>query len=145
MPYQPPTWPVSVKGVVLDARRRVLLLMNEREGWELPGGLLERGSGEDGGGGDGSPEQAVEREVHEETGWRVAAGPLIDGGVWIYEPIPGRRILIVTYGCTLLTPALPPVISSGQTDFGRVAAGEVDKLALPAGYKRSVAAWCARA
>ena len=144
MPYQPPTWPVSVKGVVLDARRRVLLLKNEREGWELPGGLLERGSGEDWAGGDGSPEQAVEREVHEETGWRVAAGPLIDGGVWVYEPIPGRRVLIVTYGCTLLTPDQPPVISSEHTEFGLFAAGEVDGLALPDGYQRSIAAWYAR-
>jgi 8-oxo-dGTP pyrophosphatase MutT (NUDIX family) len=170
MPYQPPTWPVSVKGVVLDARRRVLLLKNDREEWELPGGLLERGSGKDGAGrdgaggdgaggdgaggdgaggdgagGDGSPEQAVEREVHEETGWRVAAGPLIDGGVWIYEPIPGRRILIVTYGCTVLTPDLPPVISSEHTEFGLFEAGEVAGLALPEGYKRSIAAWYARA
>ncbi|HEX4060645.1 MAG TPA: NUDIX hydrolase [Streptosporangiaceae bacterium] len=156
MPFQPPTWPVSVKGVVLDARRRVLLLRTDREEWELPGGLLERGSWETGSGGgaaggggggwavgDGSPQQAVEREVHEETGWRVTAGPLIDGGVWIYEPIPGRRILIVTYGCTVLTPDRPPVISAEHTEFGLFEAGEVNGLALPDGYKRSIATWYA--
>lgn len=38
MTYTPPTWQVSVKGVALDARGRVLLLKNEREEWELPGG-----------------------------------------------------------------------------------------------------------
>jgi 8-oxo-dGTP pyrophosphatase MutT (NUDIX family) len=145
MSFQPPTWPVSVKGVVLDARRRVLLLKNGREGWELPGGLLERGSGEDWAGGDGSPQQAVEREVHEETGWRVKAGPLVDDGVWIYQPIPGRRILIVTYGCTVLTPDVAPVISDEHTELGLFTAGEVDGLALPDGYKRSIAAWYARA
>jgi hypothetical protein len=55
------------------------------------------------------PEGAVEREVWEESGWRVKAGPLIDGGVWIYEPVPGRRVLIVTYGCTVVGPELCPI------------------------------------
>ena len=41
MAYTPPTWPVSVKGVAVDSSRRVLLLKNEREEWELPGGRLE--------------------------------------------------------------------------------------------------------
>src|SRR4029077_3539605 len=39
------------------------------------------------------------------------AGPLIVGGTWIYEPIPGRRVLIITYGCTVLTPSRAPVLS----------------------------------
>ncbi|MGW0825926.1 hypothetical protein [Streptomyces sp. NPDC002845] len=44
MPYTPPLWPVSVKGAAPDARDRVLLLRNERDEWELPGGRLETGS-----------------------------------------------------------------------------------------------------
>ena len=48
-------FPVSVKGVVLHAER-VVLLKNEREEWELPGGKLELGE---------SPEDCVTREIYE--------------------------------------------------------------------------------
>jgi 8-oxo-dGTP pyrophosphatase MutT (NUDIX family) len=41
MPYTPPLWPVSIKGVACDTEGRVLLLKNERAEWELPGGRLE--------------------------------------------------------------------------------------------------------
>lgn len=44
MTYKSPLWPVSVKGVALDAHERVLLLRNERNEWELPGGRLEIGN-----------------------------------------------------------------------------------------------------
>ena len=37
-----PGYPISVKGVVVRAGR-VLLLKNERDEWELPGGRLEAG------------------------------------------------------------------------------------------------------
>lgn len=35
-------FPVSVKGVLLEDDQ-VVLLLNERDQWELPGGRLERG------------------------------------------------------------------------------------------------------
>ncbi|GGV69942.1 hypothetical protein GCM10010277_80480 [Streptomyces longisporoflavus] len=60
MAYTPPAWPVSVKGVALDARGRVLLLKNERGEWELPGGRLEPE--------DAAPEATVAREISEESG-----------------------------------------------------------------------------
>lgn len=139
--YAPPLWPVSVKGVALDAHDRVLLLKNERDEWELPGGRLETGGPDGGTAADDSPESALEREILEETGWEARTGPLIDGGVWIYEPVPGRKILIVTYGCTVLTPERPPVVSHEHRRLGLFTAGEVPLLAMPEGYKRAVAAW----
>lgn len=142
MTYTPPTWPVSVKGVAVGAHQRVLLLKNERQEWELPGGRLEKDAGP-GGVGDDSPEQTVERELAEETGWEVKAGPLIDGGVWIYEPIPGRRVLIVTYGCTVLTPEAEPVLSHEHKQIGLFSADEIDTLTMPEGYKRSIHTWYA--
>src|SRR5260370_25406185 len=106
--YRPPTWPVSIKGVAVDAHGRVLLLKNERQEWELPGGRLETGDPAAGMRGDDSPEQALEREILEETGREVKAGPPIRGGTWIYEPIPRRRVLIITDRCTLRTPRPAP-------------------------------------
>lgn len=144
MTREPPTWPVSVKGVVLDAHLRVVLLKNERQEWELPGGRLEIGDSTAGIAGDDSPEQALEREILEETGWEVKAGPLIAGGTWIYEPIPGRRVLIITYGCTLLTPGRTPVVSHEHRQIGLFSADEVDGLTMPQGYKQSIAAWFRR-
>lgn len=141
MKYKPPLWPVSVKGVALDAQDRVLLLKNERDEWELPGGRLEIGSPNEEVPADGSPESALEREIQEETGWKVKAGPLIDRGVWIYEPIAGRKVLIVTYGCTVLTPDQVPVVSHEHKQLGMFTADEVPTLRMPEGYKQAVAAW----
>jgi ADP-ribose pyrophosphatase YjhB (NUDIX family) len=86
----PGCYPISVKGVVVRAGR-VLLLKNEREEWELPGGRLEIGE---------SPEQCVAREITEETAWRVSTGPLLD--VWMYDIVQAERLVfIVTHGCHL--------------------------------------------
>jgi 8-oxo-dGTP pyrophosphatase MutT (NUDIX family) len=133
MTYKPPTWPVSVKGVALDAQERVLLLRNEREEWELPGGRLEPD--------DESPERAVEREIQEESGWEVTAGPLLSNGTWIYEPIPGRRVLIVTYGCLVRTPDRAPALSHEHKQIGLFSAAEVSALTMPNSYKRAILTW----
>ncbi|MFM9442606.1 NUDIX hydrolase [Streptomyces acidiscabies] len=144
MTYTPPLWPVSVKGVALDGLGRVLLLKNEREEWELPGGRLETGAGDGTVPPDTSPETALEREIQEETGWEVKSGPLIDGGVWIYEPIPGRRVLIITYGVTVLTPDRAPAVSHEHKQVGLFTAEEVPALTMPDGYKRAITAWLRR-
>lgn len=144
MAYPPPLWPVSVKGVALDTHDRVLLLKNERDEWELPGGRLEIGSPDGTRLPDLSPEAALEREIREETGWKVTAGPLVDGGTWIYRPIPDRRVLIVTYGCIVLTPDRPPAPSHEHQQLGMFPVGEVPRLNMPDGYKRAVTAWYGR-
>ncbi|MER0476927.1 NUDIX domain-containing protein [Streptomyces sp. Edi2] len=141
MPYVPPLWPVSVKGVAFDQAERVLLLRNEREEWELPGGRLEIGQPDEPTQVDVSPEEALEREVSEETGWQVTAGPLLEGGTWIYEPLPGRRVLIVTYGCIVLSPGLKPVVSHEHKEIGLFSADEVAHLTMPERYKTSIATW----
>ncbi|HEV7594077.1 MAG TPA: NUDIX domain-containing protein, partial [Gemmatimonadaceae bacterium] len=51
-------FPVTVKGVLIRDGR-VVLLRNEREEWELPGGKLELSE---------SPEQCLAREIEEELG-----------------------------------------------------------------------------
>ncbi len=123
-----PTHPVSVKGVVVHDGQ-VLLLLNERDEWELPGGRLEHGE---------TPQQCLRREVLEEVGWPVDVGPLLD--TWVYEVLPGRRVLIVTYACST-APGLPsPRLSDEHRRAALFARGDLDGLPLPEGYGRSIAA-----
>ncbi len=110
----------------------VLLLENERTEWELPGGKLELGE---------DPPDCLVREIGEESGWTVMAGPLLD--CWQYHIREGRDVVIVTYGCHVLSND-PPVVSNEHKRAGLFAPGEVQELVKPDGYKRSVAAWFAR-
>jgi 8-oxo-dGTP pyrophosphatase MutT (NUDIX family) len=121
-------FPVSVKGVAVRDGR-VLLLENERDEWELPGGKLELGE---------DPADCVVREIGEETGWRVTAGPLLD--CWQYHIRAGSDVLIVTYGCQVLSTD-PPVVSHEHKRAGLFTAEEVVELVMPDGYQRSVASW----
>ena len=62
---------VAAYAVITDAAGRVLLshwVEGRRPAWTLPGGGLEEGE---------DPERAVRREVHEETGFRVAVDELL--------------------------------------------------------------------
>ena len=124
-------FPVSVKGVAVQ-HGLVLLLQNERNEWELPGGKLELGE---------DPADCVVREIGEEAGWQVTAGPLLD--CWQYHIREGQDVVIVTYGCPVLS-THPPVVSSEHKQAGLFALEEVAGLAMPGGYKRSIAAWFAR-
>jgi 8-oxo-dGTP pyrophosphatase MutT (NUDIX family) len=124
-------FPVSVKGVAVQ-NGKVLLLENERNEWELPGGKLELGE---------DPSDCVVREFSEETGWQVTAGPLLD--CWQYHIREGEDVVIVTYGCHVLS--TDPLVVSNEHKRATLFAGcEVPGLAMPDGYKRSIAAWFAR-
>jgi 8-oxo-dGTP pyrophosphatase MutT (NUDIX family) len=120
-----------VKGVAVQAGK-VLLLENERNEWELPGGKLELGE---------DPPDCVIREVSEETGWKVTAGPLLD--CWQYHIRDGSDVVIVTYGCHVHR-ADPPVVSSEHKRAGLFTPLQVPGLVMPDGYKRSIADWFAR-
>ena len=125
------TFPVSVKGVAVQDGR-VLLLQNERDEWELPGGKLELGE---------DPQECVVREISEETGWQVTAGPILD--CWQYHIREGCDVVIVTYGCHL-SGNRPPVVSPEHKQACLFALGDVPGLNMPTGYKRSVTDWFAR-
>ena len=131
-PPSPAAFPVSIKGVVVRDGH-VLLLKNERDEWELPGGRIELGE---------SPEQCVAREIHEETGWTVATGPILDS--WMYHiTVASKDVFIVTYGCRS-TDTIAPVLSHEHKEVGLFAEAEVPDLTMPDGYKRSIAAWFAQ-
>ena len=117
--------------MLLDGDRAVLL-RNDREEWELPGGRLEP---------DESPEECLERETREELNLRVDVGPLLDARV--YEPLPRTRVLVLTYGCTT-TGFAGMAHSAEHEDVGLFRADELDRIELPRGYARSVRLWLER-
>lgn len=126
--YRPTTYPVSVKGVVVRDGK-VLLLKNERDEWELPGGKLDPGE---------APEQCVIREIQEEVNWNVAVVGLLDA--WMYHITPELDVFIVTYGCTAPS-SDEPVRSHEHQDIGLFGEREVEALRMPEGYKRAVRMW----
>jgi len=126
-----PVFPVSIKGVVFIGER-VVLLKNEREEWELPGGRLEAGE---------SPPVCVVREINEELAIDVAADELLD--CWLYEVLPGREVVIVTYGCCYDGDGTV-TMSDEHNAVGLFAPDELDGLPMPEGYRRSIRDWLRR-
>jgi 8-oxo-dGTP pyrophosphatase MutT (NUDIX family) len=80
--HRPASYQVPVKGVVVRGGR-VLLLCNERQEWELPGGRLEPGE---------TPPQCVAREIAEETGWVVDTGPILDSWMYFIDQVQRKRL-----------------------------------------------------
>jgi 8-oxo-dGTP pyrophosphatase MutT (NUDIX family) len=121
--------PLSVKGVVIHDGS-VLLLLNERGEWDLPGGRPD--AGED-------HRAALRREVREETGLEVEVGMAIDGH--LFEVLPGRFVHILPFVCRLvgaravvlshehLETRWQPVDDLGETIAGR---------RLPSGYLAAI-------
>lgn len=83
--------PTSIKGVVLK-QGHVLLLLNERDEWDLPGGRPDPGE---------DHRATLVREVLEETGLAVEVGALVDEH--LFEVLPQRFVRIVAYACALRT------------------------------------------
>jgi 8-oxo-dGTP pyrophosphatase MutT (NUDIX family) len=81
--------PVSIKGVVIRDGS-VLLLLNERSEWDLPGGRPDPGE---------DHRTALRREVLEEVGLDVAVGAAL--GEHLFEVLPKRFVRVVAYACDL--------------------------------------------
>jgi 8-oxo-dGTP diphosphatase len=109
-----------VGAVVRDAAGRLLLIRRGQEPsrglWSLPGGRIEPGE---------TPEQAVVREVHEETGLSVRCGePVgrvrIPAGAVVYD--------VVDFACSPVDPGAEPVAGDDAEAARFVDAAALDRL-----------------
>ncbi|MGE0575977.1 MAG: NUDIX domain-containing protein [Reyranella sp.] len=122
--------PISIKGVLIRDGR-VLLLLNGRGEWDLPGGRPD--AGED-------HRAALRREVEEETGLAVEVGATL--GEHLFEVLPGRFVRIVAFACRLVTDA-EAVLSAEHLaarwfPVGQLGDGMIEGHRLPAGYLAAV-------
>ena len=127
--------PLSIKGVVIhDAC--VLLLLNERGEWDLPGGRPDPGE---------DHRAALVREVREEAGLAVEVGARVDEH--LFEVLPQRFVRIVAYACRLLG-AGDVVLSHEHLATHWVSLAELGETIgghrLPAGYLAAIRAGEAR-
>ena len=83
-------YPLSIKGVVIRDDC-VLLLLNERGEWDLPGGRPDPGE---------DHRTALIREVSEEAGLAVEVGVQVDEH--LFEVLPQRFVRIIAYACQLV-------------------------------------------
>jgi 8-oxo-dGTP pyrophosphatase MutT (NUDIX family) len=82
--------PISVKGVLIH-QDRVLLLLNERDEWDLPGGRPDPGE---------DHRTALKREVQEEAGLAVEVDAALSD--YLFEVLPGRFVRILPFACRLI-------------------------------------------
>ena len=120
-------FPVSVKGVLLSPNKEVVLLMNERNEWELPGGRIELGE---------SSAECLAREIREELSIDVKVGFPID--TYLFEVIPGKHVFIATYACALAGD-FKPTLSHEHKKVGLFALGKLPEN-LSEGYRHSIEA-----
>lgn len=117
--------PISVKGVLVR-RGRVLLLRNGRGEWELPGGRLDDGE---------APEEALVREIREETGLSAAVAWPVDA--WVYRVSPREKVLILEYACRL-TGGGDVRISHEHSGHAWLRPADLQGEPLPQGYVRGI-------
>ena len=117
--------PVSIKGVLVHDGR-ILLLLNERGEWDLPGGRPDPNE---------DHRAALKREVHEEAGLDVEVGAALEGH--LFEVLPGRFVRIEAFACRLigandvtLSPEHEDLRWVPLADLGETIAGHP----LPKGY-----------
>lgn len=120
-------FPVSIKGV-LTVAGKFILLRNERDEWELPGGRIDPGE---------SPELCVVREIEEELGIKAEVAGILD--TWLFEVLPGKQVFIATYACIIKENVAEHIkISHEHKESRSFPLEEALALNMPDGYKASL-------
>ena len=127
--------PISVKGVVIH-QDRVLLLLNERDEWDLPGGRPDPGE---------DHRIALKREVQEEAGLTVEVGEALDEH--LFEVLPACFVRILPFICRLMGGS-DVVLSHEHLETRWLPVGELGETIaghrLPMGYLEAIRSALAR-
>jgi 8-oxo-dGTP diphosphatase len=112
---------VAVGAVVLDERRRLLVVRRgnppARGAWSLPGGRQEPGE---------SLEEAVAREVAEETGLTVEVGGLV-GHLEVRDPDAGVHFVVLDFHARVVgDDERGPVAGDDVTDAAWMGRGDLE-------------------
>lgn len=118
-------FPVSIKGVLQSPEGQIVLMLNERDEWELPGGRIELGETAPG---------CLAREIAEELDVEVEVGEPLDS--YLFEVIPGKHVFISTYRCQWLG-GFVPKISHEHKEIGLFDPADLP-VNLPKGYRDSI-------
>ncbi len=129
---------IIIVGVVSDNKNLILLQSryepnnpDAHNKWELPGGKVEFGE---------PPQNAIEREILEETGYVVAAEsiiPNIVSNVWMYEKVRFHAI-IIGFNCKLLNKSNLLPNDHRVTVFKWFTKDEIEKLEMITGVKEII-------
>jgi ADP-ribose pyrophosphatase YjhB (NUDIX family) len=124
---------LCVGAVVHDADGRLLLIRRRNEPgkglWSLPGGRVEAGE---------TLTRAVAREVLEETGLVVRAGPTVGR---IQLPGPGVTFDVHDLACTLVDPRVQPVAGDDADDVTFADAADLEHLPCTTGLLDALRGW----
>lgn len=119
--------PISIKGIVI-INGKYLLVKNNRNEWELPGGRLEQNE---------SSEKTVVREIKEELNLDCKVHKIVD--TWIYKITDDKTVFIVTYLMHELVELNQKIIISAEhNEYGLFEYEELNELTIPAGYINSI-------
>ncbi|WP_447751087.1 NUDIX hydrolase [Pseudomonas nicosulfuronedens] len=117
--------PLSIKGVLIH-EGQVLLLKNERDEWELPGGKLEPGE---------APLTCVTREIWEETG--LASQVEFPLTPYLYDIAGAGSVLIIPFSCRASN-FENLALSHEHKEIGVFPLADLGKIKLPIGYRKVI-------
>ena len=116
--------------VVVIADGAVLLCLNNRDEWELPGGWPEPG--------DHSLADTVARELREETGLTVVHADIDLIDAELFSPVAGTLVALVCYRVTVSPGSIAELRGSDEHVELRFFSADALPPHLPAVYRRFI-------
>lgn len=119
-------YPISVKGIIIE-EGKILLLKNERNEWDLPGGKFNN---------DFSVEDCLIREVKEETNLDIIVENLLT--VFVYNIQNWIDVFVLVYQCQLKNTLVEVKISGEHFDYCFFSVNQLKSLNIGQKYRKII-------